>query len=354
MEQHVKQTQTPTFFIFSDVDEGKYRPDDLEQLIPSHVLYSPLVQILEINSVTKSKMTKCLRNIAEAEGLTRGNKRGARRGRKNGKGGGDGAPSLSAEFYEETHMLSKGDLRHAIFAMQFHCVRRRAAADCALHTPVVGSGNAKKDARLSMFHSLGKLLYAKRDPPQLSGRDFDARWDDGRGPLAFAPDDILSQMDMGTGAALSFVQDHCPHFFTDVADLSCTYACTSDAAMFLDRHHGQDDGPFPTGHASCLGGRAVAAGNRHPAPPRFRQFTAPAAFGVMKKHRENERKIARLRKHLATVGGGEQLRASLHDTIGSAHRFVTDSLPYLRTVVPQGECHKCYSHLLPVMCVPRG
>ena len=67
MERHIHRTQTPTFFIFSDVQEGKHRPDDLERLIPPHILYSPLVQILPIQPVTKAKMKKALQSIAKVE-----------------------------------------------------------------------------------------------------------------------------------------------------------------------------------------------------------------------------------------------------------------------------------------------
>mmetsp|Transcript_40900 Transcript_40900/g.73737 ORF Transcript_40900/g.73737 Transcript_40900/m.73737 type:complete len:387 (+) Transcript_40900:81-1241(+) len=336
MERHIQHTQTPTFFIFSDVHEGKHKPDDLERLIPSHILYSPLVQILPIQPVTKSKMKKCLQSIAKAEGLT--------------SLGSRGSSLLPAEFFEETHFSSGGDLRHAIFAMQFRCARR--STDIIGGTSNKSSNeSAKKDAKLSTFHALGKLLYAKRKQPQLQQCDDSdekmssaalssrscstAKWDDGRGPLEFIPEEILNNIDMGIGSAISFLSYHSPDFFTDISDLSRSFDCMSDAATFLDRF-GQADGPFPMEYASCIGGRAVADGNKNPAPPQFRQFTTPKVFGVMKKNRENETKIEQLRKRLSIVGGcgGGQQRTSVHDTIGSAHQFVTDSLPYMRTVIP--------------------
>jgi hypothetical protein len=63
--------------------------------------------------------------------------------------------------------------------------------------------------------------------------------------------------------------------------------------------------------------------------------------GVLKKSRENEIKIELLRKRLSMVvrsGSGEE-RTSIHNTIGSAHQFITDSLPYMRSVIPQGKVH---------------
>ncbi|KAL7534070.1 hypothetical protein ACHAXR_006427, partial [Thalassiosira sp. AJA248-18] len=331
MERHIQRTQTPTFFIFSDVHEGKHKPEDLERLIPSNILYSPLVQILPIQPVTKAKMKKCLQSIAKAEGL--------------------GKNSLSADFFEETHLSSGGDLRHAIFAMQFRCCSSSAQATITSSSNNNNGNSAKKDKKMSTFHALGKLLYAKRKPRVQYDSDDDlddglssssapalarTKWDDGRGPLDFAPDEVLNNIDMGVGSAISFLSYHSPDFFTDVTDLSRSFDLLSDATTFLDRF-GQTEGPFPMEYASCIGGRAVADGNKNPAPPQFRQFSTPKVFSVVKKNRENETKIEHLRKRLSSGGGGQ--RTSIHDNIGSAQQFVTDSLPYMRAVIPQGKLY---------------
>lgn len=113
-------------------------------------------------------------------------------------------------------------------------------------------------------------------------------------------------------------------------------------------------------YAACIGGRAVADGNKHPAPPTFRQFVSPKVFGVMKKNRENEVKIEKLRKRLSISGGGGggqfNNRISIHDTIGSARQFVTDSLPYMRSVIPEGKLlfSKSTFHLSCVRIVSPG
>ena len=339
MERHIQSTQTPTVLVFSDVHEGKHRPDDLERLIPSHVIYSPLVKILPIQPVTKSKMKKCLQSIAREEGLL------APSGRKRAAS----SSLLPAEFFEETHLASGGDLRHAVFAMQFRCARRASTVGDGTSRPSGNDNSSGKDAKLSTFHALGKLLYAKRrpNPQQYDSSAARTKWDDGRGPLDFVPDDILNSIDMGVGPALSFLSFHGPDFFTDATDLSRSLDLLSDAAAFSDRF-GQDDGPFPSGYAACVGGRAVADGNRNPAPPRFRQFTTPGVFAVMRKGRENEGKIERLRKRLSVGVGGV---TCVHDNIGSAQQFVKDSLPYMQTIIPDGESstdlhpialHRCY------------
>ena len=350
MERHIQRTQIPTIFIYSDVQEGNHKPEDLERLFPAHLLTSSLVQMVPIQPVTKSKMKKCLQSIADAELKGRG-------------GGSSSRLVLSAEDFEDMHLASGGDLRHAIFAMQFKygCSSRSTSERAGTGD---GNGNSRKDAKLSTFHALGKLLYAKRKQRPVQevalysddGDDDDesmtlpsnpaaanttmSKWDDGRGPLEFVPEDVLSQIEMGIGPALSFLSYHSPDYFTDITDLCRSYDLLSDAVIFVDRFTGQQgDGPFPDEYAACIGGRAVADANKHPAPPQFRQLSAPKVFSVLKKSRENETKIELLRKRLSMVarsGGGEE-RTSIHNTIGSAHQFITDSLPYMRSVIPQGK-----------------
>ncbi|KAL3810996.1 hypothetical protein ACHAXA_006548 [Cyclostephanos tholiformis] len=353
MERHVQRTQVPTIFIFSDVNEGKHRPEDLERLLPPHVLYSPSVRILQINTSTKSQMKRCLQYIAKAEGLER---------------------DLTADFYEEMHLSSGGDVRHAIFAMQFRysCHARSsmigASGTRSRHLNANDNGEgAKKDIRLSAFHALGKLLYAKRKQRQPTSRavawdSYDdeppsrvtaftpparplSLWDDGRGPLEFVPEEVLSHTDMDIYSAISFLFFHSPDFFTDITELSLSYDLMSDSATFVHQlfdGRQRGDGPFPMDYAASISGRAVARANVHPAPSKFRQFSAPRMFGVMKKRCENESKIEHLRRRLSAVGrsgggGADSLaKTSIRDNIGSANQFVTESLPYFRIVIPQG------------------
>ena len=356
MERHVQRTQVPTIFIFSEVSEGKHRPEDLERLMNPHVLYSPSVQILQINPTTKSQMKRGLLSIAKAEGFDRG---------------------LTSDFYEEIHCRSGGDLRHAILDLQFRygCHARFATIGVpgkrSRHSIENDDGmSARKDAKLSTFHALGKLLYAKRKQRQPPWRavalDYDdseppskvaastpplTLWDDGRGPLEFVPEEVLSRIDMGIDSAMTFLAFHSPDFFTDITELSQFYDLMSDSDTFVHQlfdGRQRNDGPFPMHYAASIGGRAVAHANVHPAPPKFRQFSAPKVYGVMKKKRENETKIEHLRRRLSTVGRGcfggadDRGTTSIRGNIGSANQFVTESLPYFRIVIPQGTDALCY------------
>ena len=302
MERHIQRTIVPTIFIFSDIYEGKHKPEDLERLIPSTC--AAMVQTLTIQPATKAKMKKCLQSIAKAEGLG----------------------TLSSEFFEEMHLSSGGDMRHAVLAMQFRFSSRNIR-----HHDSKGKESTKRDTKLSMFHALGKLIHAKRKPICQDTLDETKMWDDGRGPLEFDPEDVLSRSGMGVGSAISFLSYHCPDYFTDITEMSRAFDRFSEADLFVSRmYQGGGDGAFPLDYASSIGSRTIADTNKTPAPPAFRQLSAPKVFSVMTKSSENEVKMDQLRKRLS-LGSG---KIALDSNIGSAHRFVTESLPHMRFILP--------------------
>ena len=302
MERHIQRTIVPTIFIYSDVHEGKHKPEELERLIPSTILYSNLVQILTIHPATKAKMKKCLQSIAKTEGIG----------------------TLTSDFCEEMHLSSGGDMRHAVLAMQF----RFSSSSTRQH---VGKESTKRDTKLSMFHALGKLIHAKRKPLCQDTLEETKMWDDGRGPLEFDPEDILSRSGMAVGSAVSFLSYHCPDYFTDITEMSRAFDRFSEADMFVNRFYQGGAGQSTLECASSIASRAIADSNRTPAPPAFRQLSAPKVFGVMKKSSENEVKMDQLRKRLS-LGGG---KIALDSNIGSANRFVTESLPHMRCILPE-------------------
>lgn len=301
MVRHIQRTSVPTIFVYSDVYEGKHKPEELERLIPSNILHSNLVQILTIQPATKAKMKKCLQSIAKAEGIG----------------------TMSSDFLEEMHLSSGGDMRHAVLAMQF----RFSSMNTRQHS---GKESTKRDTRLSMFHALGKLIHAKRKPLCQDTMEETKMWDDGRGPLEFDPEDIMSRSGMAVGSAVSFLSYHCPDYFTDITEMSRAFDRFSEADMFVNRFYQGGAGQSTMEYASSIASRAIADSNRNPAPPAFRQLSAPKVFGVMKKSSENEVKMDQLRKRLSYGG-----KMALESNIGSAQRFVTESLPHMRCVLPE-------------------
>lgn len=193
MSNHLKRSQVPTVLIFSDVSEGKHRPDDLERLIDPNDLYSESIStILQIHPVTKPKMKKMLERIASLQGCQ--------------------VPSV---FWEQVHDQSRGDLRHAILTLQLESSGRTSLVTNQLR-------HNDRDVKLSTFHALGKLLYAKRTMQH------------GKLVLAYDPELTMERSDMGLGGSLGFLEYHSVEFFQDITELSNAMDYYSDAATLLD------------------------------------------------------------------------------------------------------------------------
>jgi cell cycle checkpoint protein len=267
------------------------------------------------------------------------------------------------QFWEEVHLQSGGDLRHAIMSLQFRGNNNDAAKN--------KKGDFERDTGLSMFHALGKALYAKRQqhmPAQVSESSND------RPPLDFNPDIVMEQSGMELGGALTFLEYHSPDFFSDVSELSSAFDDYSDAALLLDRsvsvcllnlllycpldfllivvflelqmQRDYSDPTFPGGYVGSIAGRAVATANRHPAPRSFRPLSAPKIFEVIRNQRANEVTMNQLCKRLSV--GSERIMP-LDSNLGGSSTFVADRLPFMRTIIPGGKISKvksCESFLL--------
>lgn len=292
VSRHLRHSFVPTILIFSDVTEGKHRPDDLERLIDPEDLYSiERTTIMQIHAVTKPKMKKILSEVAKQQKC-----------------------SFSSSFLEEIHLQSHGDMRQALMTLQLHATGVSISLD----------DQNSRDTKLSSFHSLGKLLYAKRKLVA-----------EGRLGLAFDPEDILERSDLGVEGSLRFLEYHSGDFFTDITELSRAYDYFSDAAVLLGYNLGttrRDEESctiFPFICASSIAGRAVANTNFHPTPNKFRQFTKPKAFDVVWKGRQNQVLVDKLSRKLST-----QQYLSYTSTLGNHGSFVTESLPFIRRIVP--------------------
>jgi len=348
---YIQKTTTPTVLIYSNVYEGSYRPQDIECIIEPSILYTWMVQIMQIQPVTKSKMKACLRNILKMEEAQNNKKtRGKRR-----------KLQFSNDFYDEFHALSGGDLRHAIMSLQFQ-------VGCSTkHNEIVQPwkqnfepeeeaerhGQKKqsffqRDTKLSAFHALGKLLYAKRHTcgsihSSCTRNNNTTRQ---RPPLQFIPEEIVEQTDMELNAILCFLEYNCPDFFSDISELSTAMNYFSDAALFSDMKYDQHhDSNYPLGYASSLTGRAVATTNKHPTPNKFRQLQAPSIFEVSRKKREMNRNIQLLCNRLsrcnhlpieANIGSSSSGR-------GSSSLFAAYDLPFVKHIVPNEMTNSFYN-----------
>jgi len=324
MSNHISRSVYPTLLIFSDVSEGKAAPSDLESIIPPSILYSTTVRIMQCNDVTQTRSKKILDKILQKEGC-----------------------SVSAKAMEQIYASSGGDLRSAIMTLQFQQSSRRLIKRHKGGT----KPEFRKDSKLSPFHALGKILYAKRevaiptfqkrkaffscgtknetsDPIKVSegGSKKWIKWVDKRPPLSFDPDTVLNNSDMGFDASLYFLAHHTPDFFTDINELSDTFETYSDSAFLMHEGKFTSDREnvgvaSPLQYAVSLAGRAVAISNKHPSPKRFRSLNAPSYFEVLKKRKENNTRILHISKRL-----------SCDFTVGCSKQTITERLPFIKLI----------------------
>lgn len=90
----------------------------------------------------------------------------------------------------------------------------------------------------------------------------------------------------------------------------------------------RSESSFILDYVNSIAGRAVAHTNKTPAPNKFRQFSTPTVFDVMRKRRENERLLNQLGRRLA------RCHLSLSNVAGCTSTFITETLPILRVIVP--------------------
>ncbi|KAL3904259.1 MAG: hypothetical protein SGILL_010137, partial [Bacillariaceae sp.] len=87
---------------------------------------------------------------------------------------------------------------------------------------------------------------------------------------------------------------------------------------------------YPYGCASAIAGRAIANTNKHPAPNRFRQFSRPKVFDVIRNGKQNMILLEQLSRRLSTYHGPVSSAIG-----GDTGTFVTQSLPFVRNILPQ-------------------
>ena len=323
MNRYIAKTNTPTVFIFSNVTEGKHKPEDLERLFDERILYSPFVHVLQINPVTKAKLKSTMKDIMKKENINMSIQRSV-----------DG-------YLDDLHSQSGGDLRHAIMNVQFRIGAGQFAQTFSTMKKLDSS--SQKDTKLSTFHALGKLLYAKRmteeDAKGIQQGDginsngeinyHGSQWNhDRRPPLQFDPERALEGGDIGLSGAIAFIHDHSPDFFSDITELSVAFDTLSDSAHLMSRPMADHDD-----YAISLCSRAVGDANKHPAPSKFRQLAAPKMYEMMRTKRENSMKMEHVCKRLSY----RYQHLSLDVNIRSSGQFASQELPFVKSIIPEGK-----------------
>lgn len=277
-----------------------------------------------------------------------------------------------------------GDIRHAIYCLQFLCIGHkstlctwdpgggRSLVDNPKRRKVsIGGSRSKKssqnvdftvpsiehnlsigcrDGVLSLFHALGKVLYNKRltEKAKDSGKgsiNFIIKDDLQRHPLNMeAPEKLLSQCHAEAGSFLSFLHENLLEFVDDegIEDVSVSMSYFSDVDCLLGlKYKGPkssaryslpiideiDPGNVTEAVAGSVAARGVLFANTHPGKHRWQSLRAPVMRQVDRF--SNEKKAA--------------LQAKSWDV-------TMESLTMVTHAVQATECEPYYKHLISTSC----
>jgi cell cycle checkpoint protein len=272
-----------------------------------------------------------------------------------------------------------GDLHNALSTLQFVCTgaapaaapppaaprRKRGRAAAGAGSAADGGGgdgggggemaaHMQRDASLSLFHGLGKLLYNKRrplaPPPPAPGAPAPggapasapqpAAWTLRDTMDNFDPEAVLAGAGLAAGSVAAFLHENLPNFVDDgaVGDLAgcLDYLSAADVLAGGVRWGGgegllvEDDmpsGPLGDAAAASVAARGVCFCNAHPAPRRWQPLVAPALFHV-------QRGVAANRAELAAAAGAGRVVHGGSGGLDSAARVAAEILPHLRRIGP--------------------
>ncbi|CBJ49197.1 conserved unknown protein [Ectocarpus siliculosus] len=397
MAECARSSPSPVIICWSQASESASYQSRLEQVLSRETLRMPGVQITTCNPINATLLRQHLKGVLALEGVSDPKGTLVQSAITTCAG-------LCRDRASCRTLLSgpTGDIRHALLNLQMsvggrggsgstaaaaavgrsnggrgRAKRSGAAADAVAAVGGVGGrkkrgagvskscaaagGTGQRDTFLTQFHALGKLLYAKRVPPDSDGA---GGWPtagggggdgggEGRGPLAFVPEDVLSQGGMELDWALAFLQYHCVDFYTDESELSQGLGYFSDADMFasrmFDSSRGYDGGGeqavFPQRYAESIASRATAVSNRHPAKSRMRAFGAPKSFEMRRSRKEASGALRRFVGDAWDASGGDA------DALWASSRHLkeavdTDLLPTARLITGEWEAEAALRSLL--------
>ena len=225
--------------------------------------------------------------------------------------------NLDAETVTAIATAADGDIRSAINALQMWCAGQNKLLSLPVKRAkgggkdkgklmkgvdggavVVAKAHFGRDAGLTMFHSLGKILHQKRLPRPLPSflvegggsralSDVGAPGDDDlRGPLAFVPEDVVAQAALGENQLLDFLNENYLTFFSDIDEAADAADALSISENFAsswhsvdtdhERHGRQRRGAASGGkYAVSISTRGLLYANKHPLHPKWAPLIAP-------------------------------------------------------------------------------
>ncbi|CAO0797710.1 unnamed protein product [Mucor circinelloides] len=172
-------------------------------IIPAELNTDSRVRQIKFNPVAKTNMNKALKRILSQEHVV-----------------------VPKEHLDEIIEKSDGDLRAAINNLQFDSIHSRKARK----TPSKKKSTDKppfddKTGPLTLFHALGKVLYAKRNP---------------NGTYESKPEHILAKLPVDNDTFITYLHQNYSEFFEDMDSCTKLLNYLSDADTIHSQHDWQD------------------------------------------------------------------------------------------------------------------
>ncbi|KAK4522068.1 uncharacterized protein ATC70_004607 [Mucor velutinosus] len=244
-------------------------------IIPTELNTDLRVKHIKFNPVNKTNMNKVLKNILSQEPV-----------------------NVPKDLLDEIIEKCDGDIRAAINTLQFDSIHSRKTRKILSKKK---SGNKPpfddKTGPLTLFHAVGKVLYAKRNPD---------------GTYESKPEHILAKLPVDNDTFISYLHQNYSEFFDDMDSCSKLLNSLSDADTIRSQHDWQDT------HASIYRG-LVSVNGIMINPPRekitYRQqtFDKPRFFEAQlvtqQQKLENYRKdfMASVQSRMADYESQEQM-----------------------------------------------
>eukprot|EP01127_Copromyxa_protea_P010500 TRINITY_DN2552_c0_g3_i1.p1 TRINITY_DN2552_c0_g3~~TRINITY_DN2552_c0_g3_i1.p1 ORF type:complete len:870 (+),score=101.98 TRINITY_DN2552_c0_g3_i1:253-2862(+) len=301
----------PVVFIVSDSTKEN---NAIMRLIPESLSEqnNPAVKMVRFNPVIQRTLMSVLKRIAEKEDL-----------------------SVTTEGLQKIADNSNGDVRNAINSLQFS----ESKSDTKLlkgKEPVKRGRTKKKsssvtassgkDASLSLFHALGKVLYNKRLPATeaLDGPR-------ARAPMKSEPNKFRKHVHVESSLFSQFIAENYLTFFSDIHDAAEASEYLSQSVCMISGDKAQQwstnmDLDLQSWHVATTG---IMYANAHPVPNNWKPLYKPHAHTVNRVRKNNKEIMLQLYMSVSKNSGTSE-SSRLHNIDNKT--VSTDIVPYLSLI----------------------
>ncbi|EFA80967.1 hypothetical protein PPL_06202 [Heterostelium album PN500] len=210
MKQFLRRTIFPLIFIYSDSSVAN---TNLSKIFDYQLQNNSLTQHISFNPIAPVTLFKYLKDISITEGF-----------------------NIEDDQIESIRLESGGDIRASINSLEFHCigkvrqviVKPKKSKRATNTTKTTTSTPKNRDQSISLFHSLGKVLYNKRIPDTLP-KDEWYRDEYLREKMESNPEQSFENSHVDGNMFTMFLQENFLSFYSDIEEISDTLGYLSDS-----------------------------------------------------------------------------------------------------------------------------